>query len=366
MKVVVNKANFIGAISNVRKIIPSKTTIQSLCGIRIKTENDSIELVGTDMVTNVRCWCEAKVEEPGEVIIPGEKLFAMASGMCGENITLSTMNDDSRILVTDAKSKYKIGGFSPETYVPVYFGKELEVCTVGSGQLRDAISQTEFAAEDNVSTAGGRALAGIYCDFDGEKIKFVATDRKKIAVCSVSIENSNGQPSQFFLPIKSAALVKGFCKSGNCVISRFAKMVTFKFDNLEFNTSLLNNAFPNYQGIIDAVGGIDNQLKISATEFGGILKRATIVETGNDNGVFLGLSQGHMVVSCDSREFGSYEEEMLCAYEGSEIKVGLEPSGTIEMLSRFVTSDVIARFKDDSSPMKFECGNVIVVAMPVK
>lgn len=372
MQIVVNRMSFVEGVSSIRKIIPSKTTLPAVNGVQISVKEPNVlELVGTDMMKNIKVECPCKSEGSGEVLLNCEKLLMMVSAMAGGEVTITTSGEgDSRVLVTDGKSKYNITSMAGEV-LPAVFGNERKFCTIDCVALKDAIGQTIFASEGQDLNRPD-AFPGVFFELrDNGTINCVATDRKKLAVCTVGVDDyefgSDRENDTFYLSPASAQSVRGFCKEGKCVISRFKKMVTFKFNGIEYNTTLLNKEYPNYMAVVDGVAVTENKLQITASELSGIVRRATVVAMdAADNAVKLSFTDNRLVVSSRSDEYGESEEETLCSYSGEPITVTVNSVYFCEMLKSFAQNDVVAFFKEPFAPIRFVSGNAVVVFMPLR
>ena len=370
MKITMNRTSLIEALGNVKKVLPSKSVVPVLGCVEITAiSNDCVEIVGTDMSTNIKVTCPCS-EGDGRVLVNFEKISSVASVMVGENITISSVEGDNRILVTDGKSKYRIGVILNEN-MPSVFGNSLKFCTVDVVNLKNAFSEVLFAV-DKSSPGKPDSYPGVYFEIsDGSVVNLVATDRKKLAVCRMSVDDIYDLDDEkvrrtFFLPMKSAIIARNFCKSGKCEISRFNHMVTFKFDGIEFNTTLIANPFPNYRPILESSAGADNKLDINASDLCGIIRRTTVLFKGQGyNAAKIDLSQNRMVVSSNDKDSEDSEEEMLCGYSGVDLSVNVDSDAFCEMLTSFVSPDVVIMFKSEKAPLYVSSGNTVVVFMPL-
>ena len=369
MKMTINRAKFIEALGNVRKVLPSKSAVPVLGCVEINAvSEDVIELVGTDMATNIKVTCPC-VEGEGRFLVNCEKIASVASVMVGENITISSVEGENRILVTDGKSKYHMTIVVNEV-LPAVFGNTMKFCTATVENLRDAFGEVLFAVDKKQSNAPG-TYPGVFFDIvDDSTVNLVATDRRKLAVCRLAVEDVYNEDDEkvrrsFFLPVRSANIAKNFCKEGKCEISRFNHMVTFKFDGIEFNTTLIGTPFPNYTPILEAAAGADNRLDIHGADLCGIIRRATVLNNGvGQKVVKIELAQNRMVVSSTDKEYGNYEEEMLCGYTGADLAVMVDPDAFCEMLNAFVNPDVVVMLRNESAPLHVASGNTVVIFMP--
>ncbi len=372
MKITLKRAELVDALGNIKKIIPAKAAVPALAGVLVTiVGEDAIELVGTDMTSDIKIRVGGTMEGEGEILVGCEKLLSMASAMTGDTITLSNDGDDPRIVITDGKSKFRLVVITDAEKMPAIFGRETVFGVVEASDLGDALVQTMFAADVPSSNKLG-SFPGVFFEMqDDGTVKCVATNRKKLATCKCkseqSIDCSDTSKSTFFMPIHNAEVLKSFCKSGKCEISRFNNMVTFKFDNVEYNTVLLTTAFPNYATIVNSVVDCQNKLVTDTRELCSVVNRAMLVVTATlQNAVKLSLSENRLVVSAKSAEYGTYEEEMLCSYTGDEIEVIVDGLTFTEMLKCFIETDVTVLFKGQTAPLKLVSGNAEVVYMPLK
>ena len=74
MKITCNKQELVEAVSNVQRVVSSKTTLAALEGILLRAENGTLQLCGYDLELGITTTIPASIEQEGSIIL-NAKLF---------------------------------------------------------------------------------------------------------------------------------------------------------------------------------------------------------------------------------------------------------------------------------------------------
>ena len=207
-----------------------------------------MELVGTDLDVAVRYRIEdVKVEDPGTALIPARVAADFVRDLSGETVTLRTKGE--HFLVESGEDRCELTTVDPDEYpVVARFVEEGSVPLMGSTFTR-LVTRTGFAA---AREAGRYAMHGILTQVEGDELKMVATDGRRLAVATSSLEKNGVSASRAIVPTKGMQL---FCR----VIDDPTERLRIHFGENQFGLKtakaevfarLIDGEFPRYSAVI--------------------------------------------------------------------------------------------------------------------
>ena len=113
MKIICSKALLVEAVSNVSRAVCTKSPIPALEGILLKAEENQLQLTGYDLELGIVTTIEAKIEQPGEIVLSARLLLDIIRRIPGETVSCST-DDKYLATIRGGASEFTIPGLSAE------------------------------------------------------------------------------------------------------------------------------------------------------------------------------------------------------------------------------------------------------------
>ncbi len=181
MHIFVLKENLVKALSIVNKAISIKPTLPILLNILLKTENNQLKLSATNLELGLVVTLGAKIEQEGEITIPGKLLIEFINSLTTEKIEL-VLKDNNLIVKTDKThasfTTSSTSDFPPFPDVPKN-GKTFPI-----NKIKEAILRTVFASSNDESRP---VLTGIKMIVSSGIMSFTATDGNRLSINKVEI-----------------------------------------------------------------------------------------------------------------------------------------------------------------------------------
>lgn len=161
--------------------------------------------------------------------------------------------------------------------------------------MRSLIRQTRFA----VGTDEARPiLTGILMVFDGETLKFVATDTHRLAVKSTRVTQGNGSQNAIVPARAMNELTRLLTDDeGNVEVRLSGNQVMFSLpgeNQVQIVSRLIEGQFPNFQRVIPAEH--QKTLTIPAATLQRAVKRASIVARENSQRVIFRTEDTRLIL----------------------------------------------------------------------
>lgn len=249
-------------------ICGQNSSIPILSNILLEAKDDNICITSTNLEYVFKATIRADVDSPGKISIPAKIFAESLEYLTGEKVSLEEESLNLKIRTVDNKASIRCN--SPEEFpaVPEVTQKPFtiisgEILTMSLSQVIPLISASETRVQ----------LAGVFCKFEKDKIKFIGTDGIRLAEKTIPVGKNTEQETQFILPQRAASEVVMLFgnETGDISISREGAQVVFdcvsqkslrtekeegreKKENgvlhLQFFSRLIEGEFPQYEAII--------------------------------------------------------------------------------------------------------------------
>ena len=190
--------------------------------------------------------------------------------------------------------------------------------------LRDAIKQTLFATSSDETRA---ILTGVLVVFQGDSLKFVATDTHRLAVRDCAVKEGSGSASAI-VPSRAMSELGRIIGNGDGDV-----FVTLSSNQIQFHipdekggdttliSRLIDGQFPNYERVIPAQS--TKKLTIEREPFAAAVKRAAIVARDSASRVVIRTTEDgdRLTITAESGSVGNAYEEVEVAREGDDSPV---------------------------------------------
>ncbi|MBU1912412.1 MAG: DNA polymerase III subunit beta [Candidatus Omnitrophica bacterium] len=335
MKIKILKQAFLKNIQHVQNIISSKNSLPILLNILIEAEKNKVVLTTTDLDIGISSVLETEVEEEGAITIPAKRFNDIIKELPDEDISISTMKNNSMVIKC-SKCFFKIIGLPKEEFPKLPEFKDEPSVIIKQGVLKNMIAMTHFSMSHDETRY---ALNGALFLFKGKKLAIVTTDGKRLSLVKKDIEK-DGLNKAIIVPSKTIyELNRILSDEGDVKIVFSENQVKFDLKNITIISRLIEGDFPNYEQVVPKE--LQEKIIIQRGLFLDGIKRAALLTTQDSQSVKFEILKNKIVVSKSSPNIGEVREEMDAVYKGHEITVGFNPGYIMDAL-RVIPQDEIA------------------------
>ena len=89
MKLTCSRDELVAKLGIVSRAVSTRSSVQILAGILLRTEGGGLQLAATDMELSLRTSIEAQVEDEGSVVVPGRLLVDLARLLPASEVELA-------------------------------------------------------------------------------------------------------------------------------------------------------------------------------------------------------------------------------------------------------------------------------------
>ncbi|TSC95810.1 MAG: DNA polymerase III subunit beta [Parcubacteria group bacterium Athens1014_26] len=249
MKIIILRDNLKEGLNTIGRAITENANLPILKNILIKTHNNKIKLVATNLELAITHLISCKVIEDGGVTIPFSVLNNIVINSDSERINLESINNNL-IYKTD-NYEANIQGLSEDEYPIIPKIDNIETCikidaTIFKNSLLKVINSAQVSEIHP-------EISGILFNFQTSNLKLVATDSFRLAEKSLFEKDYKSNLHKGFnviIPLKIAQEVIRVVPDGELVICVDLNQVLFKTDGVELISRVIDGNYPNYEQII--------------------------------------------------------------------------------------------------------------------
>ncbi len=362
MKVLCDRERLREGLTVVTSVIPLKSTRPAIENVLLVARDDVLELVGTDLDVAVRySVTDVKVEEPGTVLVPARVTSDFVRDLGADAVKLRTKGDN--FVIEAGEDHCELTTVDPDEYpVVARFVEEGSLPVLG-GTFTRLVARTSFAA---AREAGRYAMHGILTELEGDALRMVATDGRRLVLASAALEANGPAPRRAIVPSKGMQL---FCR----VIDDPTEHVHIHFGENQFGLKtakaevfarLIDGEFPRYGAVIPA--STQNTVEAEAGLLHQKLKLVANVTSADTRAVKLSLAKNHLTIHGRSAAMGEASAQLEVQFDGKPGDIAFNPDYLIDGLKNCETSTVRLEYNEKNNPGKFTLGeDYIYVVMPI-
>jgi DNA polymerase-3 subunit beta len=371
MKVNLSTVYLEKALSVANKIIPSKTPLNVLEGVKMETNDNQLILTTTDLENEFKAFINCEVFSEGSVIIPSKELFKIVSKIDYPEIQLEL--EENKLIINSLGFKAELTTISEGEYPELEFGDFEDSIVLNSEDFENAINYVVYAS--SYPEDSNPVFAGILFEIEDNKINFVATDGSQLAFYSLNYKGSKtkGANYKLIVPVKSLnAVIKELNQEVSIGFNQ--NSISFSYDTeygkIVINSKLIEGNFPEYKEVIPSK--FKTSFNVSKKPFLNAIKRVSLLSKSKElSGVVIfDISKNKLVIESIESEIGKAKEELVISnFKGEPLNIAFNSKFLEDMLNKIKEDELKLSFIDSDSPLKCEVENkeeFLYLLMPVR
>ncbi|MBD8501006.1 DNA polymerase III subunit beta [Paenibacillus arenosi] len=358
MKLSILKQQLNEAIQNVSKAISSRTTIPILSGIKVDVTMEGVTLTASDTDISIQSFIPVEddrqtivqVERPGSVVLPAKFFVEIIKKLPSANIEIE-VRDQFQTFLRAGSTDIQMVGLDPEEYPILPSIEENQVLTVNGDLLKTMIKQTVFSISSNETTP---ILTGVLWQLHHGEMKFVATDRHRLASRSATIEvDSDIHFHNIVIAGKTLnELSKIIPEQTKVDIVVADNQVLFKVGNVLFFTRILDGTYPDTSKIIP--NQYKTELVLYTKNLTEAIDRAYLLSREEKTNIvrLQTKEDGTIEVSSSSSELGRVTEQLeVKRFDGEPLRIAFNSKYMLDILKVVECEQIFIGFTGAMSPI---------------
>lgn len=370
MNLIIKKNILLENLNYVSRALSNKNLIPVLAGIKFELKKDGLYLMCSNDDITIENYILKKdideLNEVGNIIIPGRYFVDIIRKIPNEYIKIKT--DGLKIIINTDTGEYNLNGIASTEFPNRKFELNEKPIIVSKTNLKDIIDQTSFA----ISTQESRpVLTGINLKVENKNLKCIATDSYRLSEKTINLVEKVKEEINIIIPGKNLIeLSKMFDdKEENIEIHIFSNNVLFKFNNIIFQSRLLNGTYPDTSKLI--VGESILKVIVNKEELYNIIDRAALLTSEKDkNVVKMEVIKNKIIVSSISQEIGKIEETMNINKDNNkEMSIAFSSKYMMDAIRAFKKENIEINLSGEIKPIIIKSENeedLIQLILPIK
>ena len=311
MKLKASRESLLKPLQAVIGVVERRQTMPILANVMLVAKDDVLELTATDLEVELVATGEVdQVEVPGDITVPGRKLLDIVRALPEESdVTLSLKGD--RLQVQSGRSRFVLSTL-PASEFPVVEDIDSQFSIrLAQDALGRLLERTHFSmAQQDVRYY----LNGLMFETGGARVRAVATDGHRLALCDLQLEGQDLPANQVIVPRKGVLeLQRLLGGSGDVELAVGTNHIRAELDGIRFTSKLVDGRFPDYQRVIPEPD--DNVLKAERALLRHAVQRAAILSNEKYRGIRLDALGA---VESDDVEIGFVDSNSSCLIRDPE------------------------------------------------
>jgi len=344
MKLKVTQENLNKALAVVSRVAVSRTpTLPILANILIKAEKNLITVASTNLEIATTVRVAGKVTEPGSITVPARLISEFVANLPDETIDMELNNQS--LIIKSKQYKSTINGIAADEFPSLPTISKQTHLTVPALQLKNALSQTVFAAS---SDEARQVLTGVLMTVIDGELYLVATDSYRLAEKKIT---KNNQEIRVLIPSSAMNDLARIIHDGVGDVDIYVdeSQVLFVCGDIELISRLIDGNFPDYKQLIPSKGEVT--ITINKEDFINITKVSSLFARESAGSITLDVSEEKQEVSIRSiaSQVGDNTSKATAKVKG-EGEITLNSRYLLDALNAFKASSITMYFTGKTSP----------------
>ncbi|HHE75434.1 MAG TPA: DNA polymerase III subunit beta, partial [Desulfobacteraceae bacterium] len=199
MKISSNRKELLPALLQVSSVVEKRHTLPILANILFRVEKGLMTLISTDLEVEVRTSINVSAEEDTEFTLPARKIVDICKAL-GENAELKLEIQGDKAVLRSGRGRYTLSTLPAADYPSLEAAVATQKIVASQSGLKRLFEKTQFAmAQQDVRYY----LNGLFLEGRPGKLRAVATDGHRLALCDLKTDSGEDLDVQVIVPRKA-------------------------------------------------------------------------------------------------------------------------------------------------------------------
>lgn len=366
MKFKVSRDALLKPLNLVAGVVERRQTLPVLSNVLLNLDGQRLSITGTDL--EVELVGRVTLEEAGtsgEVTVPARKLADICKSLPdGSDLEISVA--EGKATLRSGRSRFTLATLPAREFPNIEDSIGTHQFTLQQGQLRRLIERTGFAmAQQDVRYY----LNGMYWELRSGRLRAVATDGHRLAICTFPGTLKDLEDTQVILPRKGVLELARLMQTDDDEVTIIlgANHLRATTTDFTFTSKLVDGKFPDYERVLPK--SADKIVQGSRTELRQAFTRTAILSNEKYRGVRLKLTEDNLEIVANNPEQEQAEENLAVNYKGDALEIGFNVGYLLDVLGVLTGEEIRFSLSDPNSSALLEesdVGDSLYVVMPMR
>jgi DNA polymerase-3 subunit beta len=344
MKFSISRESLLKVLQAVIGVVERRQTMPILANVLFAAREKGLSVTASDL--EVELIAEAateRVDVPGEITVPGRKLLDITRAL-DTDARLAVQLEGDRLVLKAGRSRFVLSTLPAAEFPLVDRMETTSRLRLPQSDLARLLDKTQFSmAQQDVRYY----LNGLLLETSSTRVRAVATDGHRLALCDISIINQDVTSTQVIVPRKGVMELHRLLGSGDVTIAIGSNHIRATLDGIQFTSKLIDGRFPDYERVIPT--SETATLKADRDTLRSALQRAAILSNEKYRGVRLELGRNTLRIQANNPDQEEASDEIEVQYEGEGIEIGFNVTYLLDALAAVDEDAVEIDFVDANS-----------------
>lgn len=371
MRLTIERAALLKALTHVQSVVERRNTILILSNLLLVAQEDGLKLIATDLDIEISETVPAEVQILGSTSAPAHNLYEFVKRLPeGARVEIALTGDEPRLFIGAGPAQLHLPVLNaadfprmPETGLSTRF-------LIHPAELTRLMAKTRFA----ISTEETRYyLNGIYLhtvtNESGSLLRAVATDGHRLALAETTAPEGSLPMPGVILPRKTVAQLLGLLDdtTDDVEIAVSEQKIRFAMGDAVLTSKLIDGSFPVYERVIPRQNA--RHLRLANRSFAGAVDRVATVAAERSRSVQLYAFNNKLTLTVSNPDSGLATEDLEADFANEAIKIGFNARYLLDVAGQITGDEAVFEFADSGSPTLVrdpEDTHALYVLMPLR
>ena len=315
LRVTVSRDELAQKLGIVARGVSSRTAVQILSGILLRSEGGQLHLAATDMELSLRASLPATVESEGSVVVQGRILVDLVKQLPGNEVVIEHGAEDGVLKISSGASKSQINTFNAADF-PRLPELDVQLHALKAGAVLETIGRVRRAASRDESRP---VLTGILVRFEPGKLVMAATDSYRLSVKETPLEDQLPE-LEAIVPARALEELQRIAAGAEMLeLGVRENQVIFGADGVWLTTRRIDGQFPNFKQLLPDT--FEHVVALNRLEVLDVVRRTSVLAQRNSP-LRLRFAEGELVISSQTQDVGESRESLPIQYVGEPLEIG--------------------------------------------
>ena len=352
MKFTISKNLIENIVSSMQPFLNKKDSSAITSHIYLEVLNANLIVKSTDY----EMGCKATVSDikdiiDGKATVNGSNFLNIIRRLKDDDIIFEVI--DNNLNIKQKRSNFKLPMYNANEYPAFVELDNLKSLDINTISLINSIKKITPSIDNNNPKF---ELNGALIDIKSQKINFVATDTRRLAVSN--LENISNEESQIIIPKKAIIEIQKLFLD-EAIISYDDTNLVVSNNNYTFFTKLINGKFPDYERIIP------NNLKYTFLLSKPMLIESIKLVTSIESKIKITFNPESIIFESLDDDSESKTQIDVNINIDDSFYIAVNSKYILDFLSSTHSENITIGFNESNLPFYLEDKNFITIIMPI-
>jgi len=339
LHIIIGQQKFAEALQIVQRAVATRTTLPALTGILLHAEGGDLTLRGTDLDLSLECTVEARVEQPGSVVVPARYLVDIVKRISGGDLAVQVSGEGFTTTLFWGRSQVQLHGMNPEQFPEEEVKPSRRAFSLPAKLLKHLIASTSFAVSHDETRP---ALTGQLLEIAADRVDLVATDGFRLAFRQARLSEGPEEDVAIVIPgrtLNELARLLPDQTEETVQVSIGEGTVACYVGGIVLRSRLIQARYPEYRAVIPS--NFQTQVRLDKRALYDACERAWLLSRDKDNAIKLQVRTDSVRVFAHEPDLGSVDEELTAEVDGEELDIAFNAQFLIDALGAVDSDEVL-------------------------